>query len=354
MRIEPDGTARLEPLGVTFQAVGISAVTESAVARLLDGLPEPAADLPSVIEAPDAELFDSPASTIDVEVASAPMLGPVDAVVPADPNVIGLAELQHDLPESDATTSARGWDPPVPRLLVRVLGEPTIVDGPVVGRRELIVVVTMACLDRPTRQEDIQDAIWGGEPVEPRTIWNLLGRARGQLGRWDDDPILSNASRPQRTFTLADGVWTDLQILRELHDQAVLASSSEAMRLLQEALTLVEGPPFSADGYEWARINQYAHDAERLIEDSATTLVDLALDAGDIDLARFSVLRGLRGLPGNEILYRARMRIEDAVGNTTAVRAAYTELVTYLGDLESAPSPETTSLYGHLLPTAAR
>jgi hypothetical protein len=355
LRIEADGTARLEPLGVTFQAAGISAVTESAVAKLLEDLPEPAAVAMVVIEAPDPELSEPPASGVkDVESASAPVLGPLDTVVPADPKVIDITDPQRAVPELSAASAASGWEPPVPRLLVRVLGEPTIVDGPVVGRRELIVVVTMACLDRPTRQEDIQDAIWGGEPVEPRTIWNLVGRARSQLGRWDDDPILSNASRPKHTFTLADGVWTDLQILRELHDQAVLASSAEAMRLLREALTLVEGPPFSADGYEWARINQYAHDAERLIEDSATTLVDLALDAGDVDLARFAVLRGLRGLPGNEILYRARMRIEDTAGNTIAVRAAYTELVTYLGDLESAPSPETTTLYGRLLPTSIR
>jgi hypothetical protein len=48
------------------------------------------------------------------------------------------------------------------------------------------------------------------------------------------------------------------------------------------------------------------------------------------------------------------MRIEDTAGNTTAVRAAYTELVTYLGDLESAPSSETTSLYGRLLPSPSR
>jgi hypothetical protein len=352
LRIEADGTARLEPLGVTFQAAGISAVTESLFAKLLDDLPEPTAELPIVIEAPAPE---SPASIVeDLGPASAPVLGPLGTVAPADREVIDLTEPQSDEPELGATTAAAGWEPPPPRLLIRVLGEPTIIDGPVVGRRELIVVVTMACLDRPTRQEDIQDAIWGGEAVEPRTIWNLVGRARGQLGRWDDDPILSNASRPQHTFTLADGVSTDLHVLRELHDQAVLASSSESMRLLREALTLVEGPPFNADGYEWARINQYAHDAERLIEDSATTLVELALEAGDVDLARFAVLRGLRGLPGNEILYRARMRIEDTAGNATAVRAAYTELVTYLGDLESAPSPETTRLYGRLLPSASR
>src|SRR5690606_35185420 len=98
--------------------------------------------------------------------------------------------------------------------------------------------------------------------------------------------------------------------------------------------------------------NQYAHDAERLIEDAATWLVDLSLLSGDLDTARYAVMRGLRGLPGNEVIYRARMRIENAAGNATAVRTAYRELTDYLDDLESAPSPDTAELFESL--TSAR
>ena len=85
----------------------------------------------------------------------------------------------------------------------------------------------------------------------------------------------------------------------------------------------------------------------------ALTLVDLALEAGNLDLARYAALQGLRGLPGNEVLYRARMRIEDAAGNATAVRVAYNELRAYLDDLESEPSPDTRSLYGQLVAPAS-
>jgi len=346
LHIGSDGVARLEPLGVTFQAAGISAETEIAVADLLADLPVPVPeqDEPSIIEPVAMPVGDS-----DIQDTTAEVQGPTFVDEP---------EAVIDLTEPTQVTAAVGsfvdesWEPPEPRLLVRVLGQPALVDGPDIGRRELIVVACMACLDRPTRQADIQDAVWGGEPVEAKTVWNIVTRARAELGQWDGEPILSKARRPENTFRLASGVWTDLQVLRALLDRASRVSTSEAMQLLRDALALVHGPPFDADGYEWARVNQHVLDAERLIEHAALTLVDLSLDAGNIDLARYAVLQGLRGLPGNEILYRARMRIEDSAGNATAVRAAYNELLIYLDDLESVPSTDTTQLFDRLVPAS--
>lgn len=213
----------------------------------------------------------------------------------------------------------------------------------------MIVVAVMACRGRPVRQEDLQEAVWGGEAVVPRTIWNMVGRTRKQLGEWDGEPILATADRRQNTYQLADGVMTDIALLRERHDRARDVATSEAAGLLRAGLALVHGPPFAADGYEWARINQYAHDAERLIEDTATLLVDLSLLAGDIDSARYAVVQGLRGLPGNEVLYRARMVIENTAGNAPGIRGAYRELVDYLEDLDSGPSIDSRALYEELL-----
>lgn len=122
------------------------------------------------------------------------------------------------------------------------------------------------------------------------------------------------------------------------------------MPLLCQALDLVHGPPFDPDGYEWARVNQHAHETERLIEACATAVVDHhALKTRNLDLASDAVLRGMQGLPGNETSSEARMCSEDAVGNATAVRAAFTELATYLVDVEAAPSVETTTVYGTLV-----
>ncbi|MGE3836041.1 MAG: BTAD domain-containing putative transcriptional regulator, partial [Acidimicrobiia bacterium] len=90
------------------------------------------------------------------------------------------------------------------------------------------------------------------------------------------------------------------------------------------------------------------------IEQTTEQLVDLALEAGLIDVARDAVVRGLRGLPGNEELYRCRLRVEHRAGNLAGVAAAYEELVTYLADLETEPSPATAALFHDLVRPVGR
>ena len=142
--------------------------------------------------------------------------------------------------------------------------------------------------------------------------------------------------------------------MRSLVARASTASSSEAVELLREALLLVNGPPFDAVGYDWAHRDQDVAEASALIEQTTEQLVDLALDAGLVDVAREAIVRGLRGLPGNEELYRCRMRVEHRAGNLAGVTAAYEELVTYLADLETEPSPSTVALFHDLVRPAGR
>ncbi|HRE00955.1 MAG TPA: hypothetical protein PLV68_06620, partial [Ilumatobacteraceae bacterium] len=73
----------------------------------------------------------------------------------------------------------------------------------------------------------------------------------------------------------------------------------------------------------------------------------------DIDLAREAVAQGLRGLPGDEVLYRLRMKIEHHAGNLTGVSSAYDELLSHLADFEADPSPSTVELRRELLGTTS-
>jgi hypothetical protein len=122
-------------------------------------------------------------------------------------------------------------------------------------------------------------------------------------------------------------------------------SSTEAMSTLRDALSMVEGPPFDAVGYDWAHRDQDVAEAARVIEHAVDRLVALAVEAGQHDLARQGISRGLRGLPGDEHLYRLRMRLEANAGNARGLISAYEELCVYLADLEAEPSPATTALY---------
>ena len=76
------------------------------------------------------------------------------------------------------------------------------------------------------------------------------------------------------------------------------------------------------------------------------------LDADDIDAAREAAVQALRGLPGDEVLYRLRMRVEHHAGNPAGVAAAYDELIRYLDEFDAEPSPATLDLHRLLLGTA--
>jgi hypothetical protein len=172
------------------------------------------------------------------------------------------------------------------------------------------------------------------------------GHAQLPDGTW----ALPPSDRNRRMKGLADGVTTDLAILRHLYDEAQQMPSSQAIELLWQGLELVEGPPFDADGYDWAHHGtQDVAEASSLIERSAAQLVELALNVDDVERARGAITQGLRGLPGDEVLYRLRMRVEHHAGNLAGVSTAYDELVRYLADLDAEPSSTPVDLWRSLL-----
>lgn len=346
VQIGTDGVALLLPLGIEFVAAGVSGETAEAVDALLTALEaEPVLLADDVVDVRDlGRAAASPPSTNGHRPPATS-----DAVAPNGQCAVPRTESPEFLPEAHPEHQ-------VPSLLVRVLGAPSVPDRPDLGRRELILTAYLACREGPVAASAVQDALWGGKPVEAKTVWNVIGATRRALGDLDDGtPVLPAADRSRSgTLQLAPGVRTDLALLRRIVEQAECVASSEAIELLREALALVTGPPFDAVGFDWAYRDQDVAEASTLIEHAAERLVDLALDAGQVDIARDAVVRGLRGLPGNEELYRCRLRVEHHAGNLAGVTAAYEELVTYLTDLETEPSPATAALFQDLVRPAGR
>jgi len=345
LTIDASGTGRLEPLGLTFDAAGVARDLAAQVAVLLDDTEptRPSTEArDGTIEAISLRTAATAAATTEVLDADARTenAGPEPEPAP-HPTVVDLTD---PMPANDRDDE---WSLPAVRLLIKVLGTPSIRDRPQLGRRELMVVVYVACMGRPVTQDDVQDAIWGGSPVSEKTVSNLVGHTRSALGDWDGHPILGRVTGG--TMQLADGVFTDHQLFEILTDRAQRVSSSRAAPLLHQALDLIDGSPFNADGYEWAYVCQLVADIEARIERATLDLVALELEAGDVEEARRAVMQGLRALPGNEILYRERIRIEEAAGNTKAARSALMELIYYLEDLGTEPSTGTIAQYGHLI-----
>lgn len=382
IQIDPSGTsARLEPLGLTFEPVGLPAPTGEALHTALAVL----AELPDdpVTETDDTSIGAAGSNGHRPAAPEHPPAGFVERI--ADPPLhtagnaatvngalTNRAQHPHDEedraePDADVLPTAATLEPATPpdgrlfdlrprpvddtaRLLVRVLGVPAIPARPSIGRRELILATLLACRGGTLAASAAQDALWGGKPLEVKTAWNLYASTRRALGSFDDGtPVMPSTDRARGLLRLDPRVTTDLAVLRGLLDQTRQASSVEAAALLQEGLGLVEGPPFDAPGYDWAHRDQDVSSASTVIEQAVDHLVALALDADQLDVAREAIIRGLRGLPGDEHLYRRRMRVEAHAGNHAGIVAAYDELTVYLADFETRPSTATTALYHELI-----
>lgn len=367
IEISVDGaSARLEPLGIDFTPVRLEAATADALAvatAAIVDLPEAGPDVidPSALGpyAPDGTPIDGTPALVELDLDKVLRVNGHDSVV-STTHVLSVDVA------ADQTTNVAPTEPPAgpvkdsdgqlfaaessgPELIVRVLGVPSIPDRPDIGRRELILAVLLACRGGTLAASAAQDALWGGKSVEPKTVWNFVAAVRRALGDFDDGtPVMPAADRAHGTLRLHPRVTTDLDLLRRTVSAADEMSSTEAMSALRDALSMVEGPPFDAVGYDWAHRDQDVAEAARVIEQAVDRLVALAVDAGQHDLARHAISRGLRGLPGDEHLYRLRMRLEAHAGNTRGLVGAYEELCVYLADLEIEPSAATTALYNEL------
>lgn len=367
IEISSDGeSARLEPVGIDFTPVRLDPSTADALAAAtvaVVDLPEVEPDTvdPSALgpHAPDEGVGNEARPSVEPFVAHSHRVNGHEHGV--DTTHVLTVDFSAEQTASDAPSNAPGepttdsdgqlfaTEATGPELVVRVLGVPSIPDRPDIGRRELILAVLLACRGGTLAASAAQDALWGGKPVEPKTVWNFVAAVRRALGDFDDGtPVMPAADRAHGTLRLHPRVTTDLDLLRRAVAAADEMSSTEAMSALREALSMVEGPPFDAVGYDWAHRDQDVAEAARVIERAVDRLVALALEAGQHDLARHAISRGLRGLPGDEHLYRLRMRLEAHAGNTRGLVGAYEELCVYLADLEVEPSPATTALYNEL------
>ncbi|MGE3588171.1 MAG: BTAD domain-containing putative transcriptional regulator [Ilumatobacteraceae bacterium] len=341
MVIAPDGTATLEPLGLTFAVIDSASTTTSLDVNHIPVRPH--SQRHETNSNGTGHVGTWPPPTIHTALTS-PIPG-------GDPRLGAATPVTEsaDIGDVDAVSSETSQRLDTERMVIHVLGAPTFAARPTIKPRELILAVLLACRGGTVAASSAQDALWGGKPVQPKTTWNLYSNTRAALGEFDDGtPLMPNTDRTRGTLRLDPRVTTDLHVLRDVIDEAQATSSSEAIGLLRTGLDLIDGPPFDADGYDWAHRDQLVTDATTTIHQAVHQLLQLAAEAGHIDIARSAITRGLRALPGDEQLYRARMRLESDIGNLAGVIAAYQEVVVYLSDLDSHPAHPTTALFNEL------
>jgi hypothetical protein len=258
-RVEVDGErVRLEPLALELDGVAL----EPTVSCLIDEMIPP----PDVGSAP----HEPAAETNEVSLA--------DNVTPVITDGPGV-----DLAVDEA------WD-----VELKVLGQVRAIGTKEpLSPTELHLAIYLAFHRYGDNADTISTMIWP-EGASPKTLTNTMGSLRRKLGADPEGNLLFPLGREhQHTYSLSNRVVTDWDRFRALVARAEQLTGEEAIDVLDEALELVDGPPFRAtSGYSWASIGTTV-DIINGVTAAAERCVQLQLDAGDPDAASRAGFKGL-------------------------------------------------------------
>ena len=303
----------LQPLGMVFQPVGLSADELDHVQALLDE-------------------------------AAQPLLRNVPVVA-----------IREDV------TAAKGegiWNEPEWSMMVRLLGPVEVCESN--GRvaefersKALELVVWLSQHRERSTRTAARTALWELN-VRDATFANVVSDARRALGRLV--PVRDGGEWISRTLTehlpLHPALTTDAELLRlrlaRARDQPVL----DAINTLRPGVALVRDMPFFGTSYLWPDAEGITSQLTLLVTSSATVLAELYLSLGDIDGVFWATGQGLKVLAGHEELIALRMRAHARQGDLAGVRQEWESYERALiADPWSSgdPAPKLVSLRRELL-----
>jgi hypothetical protein len=240
--------------------------------------------------------------------------------------------------------------PPGPEIEVRVLGSPEVVGGkaPIDRRKSKELVVYLALHPRGVDEGRLKNALWPDQVPSPGSFNQTMSRARMCLGRdADDEHHLPHVA--DGLYRLRPSVDTDLRRLEQALAVATTNGTEATMDRLADALNAVRGMPFegAGGGYEWAHTEGLLARIEAVTADAALLLAEWNLDRRDSAKAMWAAGQGLLASPGDERLFRIRMRAHDQAGNPAGVESVMAELCRVVEALEPLDDlhPETVALY---------
>ena len=359
LRVDPERAEAVAPCVFLFQDV-LDDATLRDLDSLLDGEPCGVAVVLPVADGSRASwsLFGDPWRPRG-RLGDAPAL--VASAIPAATRDAVTA--LYALAESDPTLAAPWWNEETPRLPERRSSEPVDIVSLSPARRPGPEVTLIGPVD-------LVDAA-GAEPVRSRTqlielcSWLLefpgrtasqmaaglgiaestrrsnMSRLRSWLGtNQDGEAYLPDAYSGR--IRLSDEVTSDVQRLRLLTAGGV---NRLGARELVAVLDLVRGELLAdAAPGQWFWAEELRSDVGAILRDAGLVLVDLALAAGDVDLARWAAGRALVVAPDDELLLCARVRTEHAAGNRPAVQRLVARLTHQARRLGVDLLPETVML----------
>jgi hypothetical protein len=292
--------------------------------------------------------LDVTASAITTEDAAA--IGAViDLATSDDPGRVIIL----DAPSSPNGATVDDATPQKPEIEVRILGSPEVAGGktPIDRRKSKELVVYLALHPRGVDEGRLKTALWPDHVPSPGSFNQTMSRARMCLGRdADDEHHLPHVA--DGLYRLGPAVDTDFRRLEEAFAAATTNGMEATMDRLADALRMVRGMPFegAGGGYEWAHTEGFLARIEAIAADAALLLAEWNLDHRDTAKAMWATGQGLLASPGDERLFRIRMRAHDQAGNPAGVESVMAELCRVVEALEPFDDlhPDTVTLYEEL------
>jgi LysM repeat protein/DNA-binding SARP family transcriptional activator len=213
-----------------------------------------------------------------------------------------------------------------PALYLHLLG-PVRTDGAELSPQQLSLVAYLA-LHPGATADAVRDAIWGGKPPTRERFLNTMHELRRAVG-------------PDVLPTSTDGryrlrrVWCDLAEVERLVAEA---NPDHRAANLRSVLELAAGPPLTFESrhrrhFRWVDLGNHASRWERIVGDAAHDLAQLALDQGDVDLARWAAERGLLASPASQTLTCDLISAHLAAGDRNAAEHVVDEYGRVLEDM---------------------
>jgi nucleoid-associated protein YgaU len=261
------GVVTVQPLALAMDSVGVSEDIDCLIEEFV----------------PPAELDqDEPEGVEELDADK------VHAVL-ADHVVIA----QERLPSTASATAVESteWD-----VELKVLGQVRCVGSKEpLTPTELHLAIYLAFNRNGANSDTIATMVWPNGAAQ-RTITNTMASLRRKLGAGSDGEMLFPLGRDsQYLYKLSPRVTTDWDRFIELARQAEESPPDQAVDLLDQALDLIDGPPFRAStGYSWAYSDGTASLICETVALVARRCVDLHLDRAEFLAAGTAAYNGTR------------------------------------------------------------
>jgi hypothetical protein len=219
---------------------------------------------------------------------------------------------------------------------VTILGPPDVFGWTQTPDRRIVTELAVYLAlhrDRPRSAEELLEALWpprengSGKEPDVDTVHQAVSRLRRCLGPDSVPDAVTTGG-----YLLADSVGSDWDRFRQLVNESTAATNGQP--LLQQALLLVEGQPFSGlrrDSYRWVWSEFLASKTTAAVVEAAHRLAQAALGEGDDSTADWAACRGLTASPAEELLIEDRLYAAAKVRDQARLDRVWTEARGTLG-----------------------